>query len=175
MSYDEVQRRIYVAAARRAGTIIREEALVRQALTASVNRPLAEALLKQVEELLQIIPDFERGLAESTKKALEEGKPLVDSILEDLLSKAIQFLPLAVIGTLKKAVNILTDVNNIIDVANKIIDELSKEGIYLPKINKIEIPDNALLIVNSLKEAKQRLETIIEFFKELEKYGSEDK
>jgi len=60
MSYDEVLRRTLVAMARRAGTLIREEELKRQALTASVNRPLAEALLKEVNEILKLLPEILR-------------------------------------------------------------------------------------------------------------------
>jgi len=45
MSCDEVLRRTLVAIARRIGALIRVKELKRQALTASVNGPLAEALL----------------------------------------------------------------------------------------------------------------------------------
>lgn len=170
MSFEEILRREFVAVARRAGTLIRKEALARQALTASVNRPLAEALLKEVDDLIKILPDFEKGIAEASKKALENGKPLLENVLEDFFSKAMAVLPMAVIGMLDRARKTLESVNSIIDVTNEMIKELSKEGIHLPKINKIRIPDNNLFIASSLKEAKQKLETIIEFFKELEKY-----
>lgn len=99
MGYDEVHRRILVAAARRAGTLIRVEELKRQALTASVNRPLAEALLKEIDKILKDLPNFENIMKSSVERALKEDKPLLDTVLKDVVNSFIRSLPLAFTGT----------------------------------------------------------------------------
>lgn len=66
---------------------------------------------------------------------------------------------------------ILAGTNEIIKTTNKIIEELSKEGIYLPRIEPIESKDDIISLSSALKTAKQRLQTIVEFLKEIEKYG----
>lgn len=102
MSYEEVYRRMLVALARRAGTLIRREELVRQALAARVNRPLAEALLKEIDELLKLVPDFEQAIKDAVERALKEGKPVLETILEDVIKGFTKALPLAFIGTLDR-------------------------------------------------------------------------
>jgi len=84
-----------VALARRAGTLIRKEALRRQALTASINRPIAEALLKEIKEFLKSVPDFEEALKSSVKKAMEEKKSLLDTVMSDVIKSLIEAFPLA--------------------------------------------------------------------------------
>ena len=159
--------------ARRAGTLIRREELARQALTASLNRPLAEALLSEVNQLLRLLPDVEKAIINESIKVIKEEKE-IEKAIEDIFNESMKFFPLALVGKLDKAKNILENVNNIIDIANKIIEEISKEGIHLPKMEKIEIPDTAMKLTSALRDAKLKLETIIEFFKELEKYSITD-
>ena len=78
-------------------------------------------------------------------------------------------------GTLDRMKRTIANTNEIINTTNKIVNELSKEGIYLPKIETIESKDDAISLSLALKTARQRLQTIIEFLKELEKYGEEAK
>ena len=171
MSYDEVLRRMLVAMARRAGTLIRVEELKRQALTASVNRPLAEALLKEIDDILKLMPDFEQVIKGAIEKASKEGKPLLDTVIEDTIKSLVGVIPLAFMGTLNRMKRVIANTNEIINTTNKIIDELSKEGMHLPKIEIIESRDDVVSLSLALKTARQRLQTIIEFLKELEKYG----
>jgi len=171
MSYDEVLRRTLVAMARRAGTLIRVEELKRQALTASVNRPLAEALLKEIDDILKLMPDFEQVIKSAIEKASKEGKPLLDTVIENAIKSFVGVIPLAFMGTLDRMKRVIANTNEIINTTNKIIDELSKEGIHLPKIEIIESKDDVVSLSLALKTARQRLQTIIEFLKELEKYG----
>ena len=175
MSYDEVLRRTLVAMARRAGTLIRIEELKRQALTASINRPLAEALLKEIDDILRLMPDFEHVIKSAVERASKEGKPLLDTVLEDAIKSLIGTIPLALIGTLDKMKRIVANANEIIKTTNRIIEELSKEGIHLPKIELIKSKDDVVSLSLALRTAKQRLQTIVEFLKELEKYGEEKK
>ncbi len=171
MSYDEVLRRTLVAMARRVGTLIRVEELKRQALTASINRPLAEALLKEIDNILKLMPDFEQVIKDAIEKASKEGKPLLDTVIDDAIKSFVGVIPLALVGTLDRMKRILVNTNKIIDATNKIIEELSKEGIHLPRIEVIESKDDVMSLSLALKTARQRLQTIIEFLKELEKYG----
>jgi len=173
LSYEEAYRRMLVALTRRAGTLIRKEELIRQALTASINRPLAEVLLKEIDEILKLAPDFEQATKDAVEGALKEGKPILETVLEDIINGFIKALPLAFAGTLDRMKRVITKTNEVINTANKIIEELSKEGFYLPKIETIEIRDDIISLTQALKIAKQRLQTIIEFFKELEKYSEE--
>ena len=173
MSYNEVLRRTLVAMARRAGTLIREEELKRQALTASVNRPLAEALLKEVNEILKLLPDFEGVIRDATDKALKEGKPLLDTVVEEAIKSFIGTIPLAFTDILNRMGDVLNNTNELISTTNKIIDDLSKEGIHLPKIEQIESKDDIMSLSIALKNAKQRLQTIISFLKEIEKYSKQ--
>lgn len=173
MSYEEVYRRMLVALARRAGTLIRREELVRQALAARVNRPLAEALLKEIDELLKLVPDFEQAIKDAVERALKEGKPVLETILEDVIKGFTKALPLAFIGTLDRMKKAIINANEIINAANKIIEDLSEEGFHLPRIESIAVKDDIISLTQALKTAKQVLQTIVEFFKELEKYGEE--
>jgi len=172
MSYDEVLRRTLVILTRRAGTLIRAEELKRQALSASVLRPLAETLLAEVDELLETIPDYEQAIKSSAEKAMREGKPVIDTIIQDMLMKFMESLPLAMAGTFEKAKSAIARINNVIDSVNKIIEDISKEGIPLPKLDPINIAkDDIVTLSVALRIGRQRLLTIIEFLKELEKYG----
>jgi len=174
MSYDEVLRRALVALAKRAGTLIRTEELKRQALSASVLRPLAEALLAEVEELLKNIPDYEQAIRSSTERAIKEGRPIVETLVQDMLMKFIESLPLALVGTFERAKSVVARMNNVVNSVNKIIEDISREGISVPKLELINLTkDDPLTLSVTLKIGKQRLLTIIDFLKELEKYGEE--
>jgi len=177
MSYEEALRRMLVAMARRAGTLIRKEELRRQALTASINRPIAEALLKEIEEFLKSVPDFEEALKSSVKKAMEEKKPLLDTVISDAIKSLIEAFPLALSGSIDRMKDALTRVNEQINTTNSIIDDLSKEGIHLPKIEPILLDEkkkeNIIYLSIALKEAKRRLRIVVDFLRELEKYGEE--
>jgi len=71
----------------------------------------------------------------------------------------------------------LIRVNELINTTNSIIDNLSKEGIHLPKIEPILLDekkkDNIIYLSIALDEAKHRLQIVVDFLKELEKYGEE--
>ncbi len=54
---------------------------------------------------------------------------------------------------------------------------MAKEGIHLPKIKPILLDEkkkeNVIYLSIALKEAKCRLQIVIDFLRELEKYGEE--
>lgn len=82
-----------VAMVRRAGTLIRREELRRQALTASINRPVAESLLKEIDNALKLTPDFEQVIKGAVEKASKEGKPLLDTVIEDAIKSFVEVMP----------------------------------------------------------------------------------
>jgi hypothetical protein len=169
--YEEVKRRALVAAAKAAGTLIRKEELKRSALTADVNLPMAQGLLNEVNNLLKMVPDFETEMKKSIEKALKEGRPILDITINRAIELILESLPLAFAGALNRMVNVIKDINSLIEVANNIIRDLTKEGIFIPTLAPLEIKGNDLISLSSaLKYGKEKLITIIEFLQELKKY-----
>jgi len=76
---------------------------------------LAEALLAEVDELLKTIPDYEQAIKSSAERAAREGKSIIDTIIQDMITKFI------------------------ITSVNEIIGDISKEGISLPKLGSINV------------------------------------
>jgi hypothetical protein len=172
--YEEIKRRALVAAAKAAGTLIRKEELKRHALTADVNLPLAQGLLSEVDNLLKMVPDFEKEMKKTVEKALKEGKPILDSTINRAIELMLESLPLAFTDTLNRMVNATKDINSLIEVTNNIIRDLTKEGISIPTLLPLEIRGNDLISMSSaLKSGRGKLVTIIEFLQELKKYGVE--
>jgi hypothetical protein len=169
--YEEFIRRTLVAAARAAGTLIRKEALKRHALTADVNLPLAQSLLNEAENLLKILPDFETEIRKSIEKTLKEGKPILDTTVTRAIELLLETLPLAFTGALDRMITVVKETNSLIEVANNVIKELTKEGIYIPTLTTLEVKGNDPISLSSaLKHGRSKLTTIIEFFQELRKY-----
>ena len=112
-------------------------------------------------------------IRDAADKALKEGKPLLDTVVEEAIKSFVGTLPLAFTDILSRMRGILNNANELISTTNKIIDELSKEGMHLPKIEQIESKDDIMSLSIALKNAKQKLQTIISFLKEIEKYGKQ--
>ena len=168
---EEIKRRALVAVAKAAGTKIREEELKRHALTADVNLPIAQGLLNEIDNLLKMMPDFEEEMKKSIEKALKEGRPILDSTVTRMVELMIKSLPLAFTDTLNRMVNVLKETNSQIEVTNNIIRDLTREGIYIPTLEPLEIKGNDPMSLSSaLKSGKEKLVTIIEFLEELKKY-----
>ena len=104
---------------------------------------------------------------------MNEGKPILETILEDIIKGFTKALPLAFIGALDRVEKAIINANEIISAANRIMEEFSKEGFHLPRIESIAVKDDVISLTQALKTAKQILQTIVEFFKELEKYDEE--
>jgi len=170
--YEEVKRRALVAAAKAAGTLIRKEELRRQAVTAKVNLPLVQSLLKEIDELLGKTPDIEAEMGKAVETALKEGKPILEEAVTRGINLMIKSIPLAFTGTLDRMLTAVKDVNSLIEVTNNIIKDLTKEGISIPTLPLIDIKGEDIMSLSSaLKVGKQRLITIINFLQELEKYS----
>lgn len=66
--------------------------------------------------------------------------------------------------------SIVNDANSLIDVVNSVIEDLGKQGIHMSKLDRLEVKEDLMSLTSKLKLGRQRLNTIVEFFKELEKY-----
>lgn len=174
MSLEEVVRRSLVALVKQAGTLIRKEELKRQALTASVNRPIVESLLQSIENKLATLPDLGKRIAEASAKALEEGKPVLETVFEKFVESLLQSLPLTITGALDEMKSLIEETNKQIEVANRILQEIKKAGIFAPNLSTITYKgEDYMSLYSALKVAKERLKTIKEFYCELEKVAAE--
>jgi hypothetical protein len=74
-------------------------------------------------------------------------------------------------GGTRNSKDIIKEINSLIEGTNKIIDDLSREGIYIPSIAPVEIagedPESLRYALNS---GKDRLLTILGFLQTLRKY-----
>ena len=174
--YEESMRRLLVAVAKRAETVIREEELKRQAINAEINRAFAQTIIEEIDKILETIPDPGNILSKILEKT-KEGTPIFDAAITELISGFMESLPAVVTGVMGKIPDLIEDTNNLIEIANKILDELNREGVYTPKLKPITLTDedrkDFIKLASKLKLAKERLETIIAFFSELEKYAKE--
>lgn len=169
MSYEEALRRSLVVAVKKLGTLIREEELRRQALTANVNKPIAENLLQTVEDILAKMPDIEKEISSAITTAIKEGKPILEAALQELVKSMLESLPIAVIS-LERVKTVLREVNEQIDVANRILEEINKAGVYTPKLQSVSHKDDYVSLLLALKASRERLRVIIDFYSELEKF-----
>ena len=172
--HEEAVRRLLVAVAKRAGTVIRKEELKRQAITAAINKPFAQEIKNEIEKIINTIPNPEEILEKIFEKT-KEGAPILDVTISELIEGFMEALPAAVTGVIDRIPDLIDDTNNLIETANRILEELDKEGIYTPKLKPIMLTDEEkkdfIKLSSKLRLARERLETIIEFFGELEKYS----
>jgi hypothetical protein len=71
-------------------------------------------------------------------------------------------------GGLEELKTLLSQANQQIEIANRIIKELSREGIFLPSLNQIPVKDDYMSIYSGLKTAVERLKTIRAFYSKIE-------
>lgn len=160
---EELERRNMRALIRQAGTSIRTAELQRQLMNAQLNIDFALNLQKNIKQDFEII-------MEPIQKTIKEGERTAksDDADEDLLlncaltllkegSIALTKLPP---GTLRRHVVELNDFTD--NVLNKIINDLTKEGIYLPKFIPIN-PDGMFLL--AIHEARDQSDRAVGFLK----------
>jgi hypothetical protein len=80
------------------------------------------------------------------------------------------FLATLFSGT-RNSKGIIKEINSLIEDTNKIIDDLSREGIYISPIAPVEIvSEDSESLRSALNTGKDRLLTIIGFLQALRKY-----
>jgi hypothetical protein len=166
---EEYYRRMLVKLVREAGTKIRIEMIKRQALTAEINLNYANSLRKLIQEDYELLSKpLENILRESFEK-FKKGED-IGRIIEDLLiSSLTTSMQAFFIRPLPEMVKHIENVNNFLEsVINKIIDELSKEGIYLHAIEPVCLPTQDIVsVARSLKDALSKIDMAIGILKGL--------
>jgi len=152
---EEYTRRTVVRLIKEAGTMIRREVVRRHALTAEANIEYAKRLREQIIEDYQSLSMPLEGILREGMDRLQKGEDIGD-IIADAIVKGIGT---AIMGALARPIEIvvghINDVNSFVeDVVNKIITELSKEKIYLPKLNTVQLQSvNLPQVIIALKQA----------------------
>jgi hypothetical protein len=174
---EEYYRRMIVKLIREAGTAIRKEMVKRHALTAEINLEYAESLKKLIKEDYEL---FSKPFEDTFRKGVEraiKGEDLGKVIAEtffNLLATSIgaQFIrpPPIIVDHINTANNFLKS------VVNKIIEELSKEGIYLPPVEPVSLPasPDIISLANGLREILRRIDMAIGILKGLIDASKED-
>jgi len=167
---EEYYRRMIVKLVREAGTAIRKEMVKRHALTAEVNLRYAESLRKLIEEDYRLLSkpfeDVFKGGIERASKGEDIEKVFEESFFT-LLTMGEGFkltYPLVVM------IDHINSVNSFLrSVINKIVEELSKEGIYLHPIEPVSLPSSpdVASLANGLREALYRMDMAIGILKGL--------
>jgi hypothetical protein len=148
---------------REAGTMIRIEMIKRQALTAKINLKYAESLRMLIQEdyelLSKPLEDILKESFEKFKKGEDVGKIFVDWFITSLATS----VQASLIRPLPEIIRHIENINNFLDsVINKIINELSKEGIYLHSIEPVYLSTQDIVsVARGLKDALHKINMTI--------------
>lgn len=91
-----------------------------------------ESLLQSIENKLATLPDLGKRIAEDSARALEEGKPVLETVFEKFVESLLQSLPLTITGALDKMKSLIEETNKQIEVANRILQEIKKQEYLHP-------------------------------------------
>lgn len=155
MSEEEVERRELTALARRMGTLIRKELLIRHALTAKVNLPIVKRMCETVNSSINLVDNYIKTIY----KIRERG----EEIEPDVIIKQVQMIKNEMDGR-------VIETNKIISIYNNIMEDLAKEKIYCVKIEELPVYNDFLLTYAMVTKAGEILKLIKSFFQELERY-----
>lgn len=152
-----------VAQIRKAGTQIRKQELMRQKMNAEANIDYAIFLQKRINDDVEIVSEPIQKTVEIASKRFQNGATLddiIDSGLVELISRGIPAIT-------KRQPRLITrdikDVNAFVeDVINNIIKDLSKEGIYMPRLNQV---DTDVLLPFALSEAKDLINKSVDILR----------
>lgn len=176
---EEYWRRQLVAFGKAAGTLIREEEIRRQALTAEINLPRAQRIRDTIRELMEKTFPMEKvseKVSELTKgpvPAAELIGPLITDLLKDILWRFGLSLP--TIGLSSEAImSTLQDLNAMIEqVVNKIIADISREGVYYASITPMSLSPTVGENVWKFPNAYSKAVHVVEFLHVVKKVGEE--
>jgi len=137
---EEYQRRMMVAQIRVAGTHIRKEELKRQKMNAQANIEYAQTLQKRINDDLQLVSEPIQKSVQKASNNFRKVKPLEEIIDSGIIELIISGVPAIVSRPPLMIRRDMQEVNTFVeDVINKIIEDLSKEGMYMPKLNPVNI------------------------------------
>jgi Mg2+ and Co2+ transporter CorA len=151
----EYWRRQMVALIRGAGTTIRKEEVKRQALSARVNLKEAARLRQEVlDDCKTLLPT---EVLEKMQKASAEE---ISKYLGDYLQKIILSI-VAIPAQLSRVQAHFQTLNDLVSMANRIIQDLSNEGIYLVPVQSVTVPPDILSAVFSLPRALENASRVL--------------
>jgi hypothetical protein len=166
---EEYWRRLIVKLIKEAGTMIRKETVKRQALTAEVNLGYAESLRKHImDDINHVLKPLEDLAKESYERFVR--KEDISKIVEDIFTRG---LATTIISGFLRPPQVITshinEVNNFVNsVVNKVIEELNKEGIFLPPLATVSLQQADILSLSlALRQALEVMDKSIGIFKGL--------
>jgi uncharacterized membrane protein (DUF485 family) len=182
----------YAASLKSAEILISREKLRAFASRAELLLPKVQELLNEVNDIISKNPDKIKDFKKlKRKKAGSENTLLhvilvvvyllillfsffyrldfwlitIISILFSALGSIISFM------VTKNGKSIIKDINSLIEAANRIVNELLREGIYIPAIAPVEMMgDDFASLRSALISGRNRLLLIIGFLQALKKY-----
>lgn len=176
---EEYWRRQLVAFGKAAGTLIREEEIRRQVLTAEINLPNAERIRDSIRELMEKTFPMDKvservsELIKGPAPATERIGLVVTDLLRDILWKFGLSIP--TIGLSSEAImSTLQDLNAVIEqVVNRMIADISKEGVYYASITPVSLSPTVGENFWKLPDAYSKAVHIAEFLRVVKEVGEE--
>ena len=182
----------YAASLKSAEILISREKLRAFASRAELLLPKVQELLNEVNDIISKNPDEIKDFKKLKRKKASFKNTLLGAILAgtyisililsffyrlDFWLSSIISLIFTALGAIisfianKNGKSIIKDINSQIETANRIINELLREGIYIPTIAPVEMMGNDFASLRSaLISGRNRLLVVIGFLQALKKY-----
>jgi uncharacterized membrane protein (DUF485 family) len=182
----------YAASLKSAEILISREKLRAFAYRAELLLPKVQELLNEVNDIISKNPDEIKDFKKLKRKKASFKNTLLSAILAgtyisililsffyrlDFWLSSIISLIFTALGAIisfianKNGKSIIKDINSLIEAANRIINELLREGIYIPAIAPVEMMgDDFASMRSALISGRNRLLLIIGFLQALKKY-----
>jgi uncharacterized membrane protein (DUF485 family) len=182
----------YAASLKSAEILISREKLRAFASRAELLLPKVQELLNEVNDIISKNPDEIKDFKKLKRKKASSKTTILHGILVVVYLSILLFsffykldfwlitiisILFSALGSIisfiatKNGKNIIKDINSQIEAANRIINELLREGIYIPTIAPVEMMgDDFASMRSALISGRNRLLLIIGFLQVLKKY-----
>jgi uncharacterized membrane protein (DUF485 family) len=182
----------YAASLKSAEILISREKLRAFASRAELLLPKVQELLNEVNDIISKNPDEIKDFKKLKRKKASSKSTLLHVILVVVYLLILLFsffyrldfwlitiisILFSALGSIisfmvtKNGKSIIKDINSLIEAANRIINELLREGIYIPTIAPVEMMgDDFASLRSALISGRNRLLLIIGFLQALKKY-----
>jgi uncharacterized membrane protein (DUF485 family) len=182
----------YAASLKSAEILISREKLRAFASRAELLLPKVQELLNEVNDIISKNPDEIKDFKKLKRKKAGSKNTLLHVILVVVYLLILLFsffyrldfwlitiisILFSALGSIisfmvtKNGKSIIKDINSLIEAANRIINELLREGIYIPAIAPVEMMgDDFASLRSALISGRNRLLLIIGFLQALKKY-----
>jgi uncharacterized membrane protein (DUF485 family) len=182
----------YAASLKSAEILISREKLKAFASRAELLLPKVQELLNEVNDIISKNPDEIKDFKKLKRKKASSKNTLLHVILLVVYLSILLFsffykldfwlitiisILFSALGSIisfmvtKNGKSIIKDINSLIEAANRIINELLREGIYVPAIAPVEMMgDDFASLRSALISGRNRLLVVIGFLQALKKY-----